>query len=852
MLRYFMIKPNSQKMMKVLQVIFLNVLVFPFLFSSNVLAAECTEAEINNSIKKFQGSEEQQTGAIKSVVKCGEEAVKLLSKTLESPIKDKTIALKSIEALQKIGGKSAVLSLIDVLKNNKQEKDIRLNAISALGDMEAKDAVPALTDIFRDKSQPSEIRAKAISRIGQINPDYNKDSVKTVNELIKVLKEESVMLSELAVNTISEIKSENLLQIIFENIQDDQIKLKVSKALGMRGWKIEKAVPILIKALKNGEEEDRNYAFKAIGDIAIALKANVKDIPDTNLNNCLASLKQIQKYINNEDKDFDTKNFSEQEIKQVKTELKNSIKVLEEEKIRFLFSFFSFLDLGLQYPIVSGLIIYICSLGIIYSLLFWCFPLKLLNINEFLKKYGDLKIPGLPDLPIKYLVLGGLFHYHPRVLNAWVASHIASAKEEFINNETVKKRKIYIPISFDLDGNRIEALSSQNLKYIFAKTQSRLLIYGEGGSGKTSLACQIGKWAMEEDQDQRLCHHKMLPILIEEDLKNEQDFISTIHGKLQDLSDELDIISTELLEQLLRKKRILVIVDHLSEMSQATQRKICPEQATFPVYALVVTSRSPQFLTQVNKTTIYPRKLSGAELVKFMEKYLQELGKENLLKDQQLLYACGDLSLLLSENSRSDRSITVLLAKLYAQVLVAFQEGEVANVPKNIPDLMLSYLNEINSNVTEDKRDNSSLHEDVKMLAWECLKVNYRPTPVKIKDIKTILGDEEGERKLQYLEKRLSLIKTLEPAQDKITFDLDTLAEYMAGLYLVENLGSNQDDWQDFLKKAEAIPDASENIKGFLLAVRDCCLVKQGEYKIPPFVVEKLTQLTALNSKPLS
>jgi hypothetical protein len=34
---------------------------------------------------------------------------------------------------------------------------------------------------------------------------------------------------------------------------------------------------------------------------------------------------------------------------------------------------------------------------------------------------------------------------------------------------------------------------------------ARLLIKGEGGAGKTSLACQIAKWAMADDPSERLC-----------------------------------------------------------------------------------------------------------------------------------------------------------------------------------------------------------------------------------------------------------------------------------------------------------------------------------------------------------
>ncbi len=50
------------------------------------------------------------------------------------------------------------------------------------------------------------------------------------------------------------------------------------------------------------------------------------------------------------------------------------------------------------------------------------------------------------------------------------------------------------------------------------------MIVGEGGVGKTSLACQIARWGMGLDEDNTrkpklLASHWMLPVLIEQDLE---------------------------------------------------------------------------------------------------------------------------------------------------------------------------------------------------------------------------------------------------------------------------------------------------------------------------------------------
>ncbi len=161
-------------------------------------------------------------------------------------------------------------------------------------------------------------------------------------------------------------------------------------------------------------------------------------------------------------------------------------------------------------------------------------------------------------------------------------------KQEFVdeNNRTVSDRKIHIPMPVVLDGKTLIPLPDANdnepnaelehkqlqraIKEKVLKEgqqgQVRLLIQGEGGAGKTSLACQIAQWGM----DKKLSNHAILPVLLEQELSEQEPLLDVIQGRLQDLTNAKEI-SSELLENLLRQKRILVIVDRLSEMGKATR-----------------------------------------------------------------------------------------------------------------------------------------------------------------------------------------------------------------------------------------------------------------------------------------
>jgi hypothetical protein len=130
-------------------------------------------------------------------------------------------------------------------------------------------------------------------------------------------------------------------------------------------------------------------------------------------------------------------------------------------------------------------------------------------------------------------------------------------REEFQQKDTVRDRNVYIPVPVVLDGETIPQLTANDLRAKFKKQRGCLLIEGEGGAGKTSLACQIAKWAVSEDETENLCEHPMLPVLIEEELNFEaatdkQPFMAAIRGQLQDLTNETEPVSEELLERLLK------------------------------------------------------------------------------------------------------------------------------------------------------------------------------------------------------------------------------------------------------------------------------------------------------------
>ncbi|GAX41682.1 hypothetical protein NIES4075_26790 [Tolypothrix sp. NIES-4075] len=805
---------------------------------------------LQNKNPKFRSSAAFALGIIGEKTETAS-AVPALIQALKND-KEADVRKDAAEALGRIGEKaaSAVPALIQALKNDK-EANVRLFAASGLRGIgkEAASAVPALAEALKSDKEP-DVRSIAVEALGRIG-EKAASAVPTLTEALKNDNEADLHSSAAeALGRIGE-KAASAVPTLTEALKNDKeadVRLSAADALGSIGEKAASAVPALIEALKdNGvasydNSKVKDYAISGLGHIAESYQDNASKLSSTDLDKAISNLGKALKTAD------DLKdNFTDEQ----KAPLHRSLYLLKKEKDSRFFD--RTLEWMVKHPWVTGALIYIIFIPSLWFALLRLRPLWLLHINNVLKPFSSFKLPdilGGGTLPIRTLLFIEFFNYRPRVLDAWVVAHIDSAKEGFGKKKTVSDRFVHVPIPVILDKNNLAHLTGKDLQPTFDKKRATLLLWGEGGAGKTSLACQLAMWAMSDDANQRISQHKMLPVLIEQELDfdvaaGEEPLTEAICGQLQALIGEAEPIAEELLAHLLRQRRILVIVDHLSEMSEATRKQIRPGDPDFTANALIVTSRLEEKLDEIPKTTIKPLRVAGDRLSSFMEAYLTQRGKRNLFDDPEYFDACRRLSLMVGR-----RNITVLLAKLYAEQMIATKEGTAIDLPNNIPDLMLAYLNELNRGAAENEPDNRTVQRDAKAIAWECLKQTFRPTTAILNDVLAALdAHDHPEARLEHLKKRLHLIDIIGSAEDKIRFALDPLAEYLAGLYLLDSYGNDKTSWQNFLTQAEATSDI-ELIKGFLLAIQDCYLAKGAEAQIPDFVAKKLATLTGLVPQP--
>lgn len=493
--------------------------------------------------------------------------------------------------------------------------------------------------------------------------------------------------------------------------------------------------------------------------------------------------------------------------------------------------------------------VYLLWVAILYLLVLRLFPLALISLNDRLKGLQPLKLSFLGSTALRVRDVLLLTSYrHPRVLEAWIEAHAEAAQVNFVSH-CQHMRHMYYPLPVAVDGKVVQELTPENLAAICAREKFFLRIVGEGGLGKTTLACQIALWAVNHDSARRLLKsHRMIPVMLERStavgsLKNMTQFIQAIRGKLQDVIGEARAISEWLCTCLLEDGRILVIVDGLSEMDDIDGRPL-PLQHDYRVAALMATSRSDGLWSEATHVDLRPLKIDSDHLSPFLNTCL---GDSSRLPDTELFEACRRLSALVGK-----RSITPLLARMFAEQLVATRPLG-TQLPNSIPELILGYLSALNRTRKAQDPDHFSIHQAAELAAWECCRRTYRASyATKAQISKAFANHQVKIELLQYLEERLQLLQPILPAALYIKFSLDPLAEYLAALWLL-HLHKSDQDWFTFLKGMDTSLAKTESAGEFLAALWDCCIHADiNEVRISGSILEEISARIQKNQKLLA
>ncbi len=747
-----------------------------------------------------------------------------------------------ISPFHSFADKVSIQTLLEYLKDKDPHKRaVGVDNLRALYP-NAKETIPALIDLLNDDTV--EVR-------DTINRAFENLGVKAVSALIKALKNKDPKVRKETARILGKAKSKRAVPALINALKDDNadVRESVISALGQVGWGAREAIPTLVIALKNQESYDTQTIAQTLEQIATGLQDEVEGgkIHILHLDPAVfGHLNSVAPVL---------KAHPDAEIRKHADPIRraNSF-LLKERELELSKWWLRLFNSEIEYPLWAFLVLFISIYILTVVIIFKSRPLLVLKIKDALPS-TDVKI-GWVRLPLEYILLIRFFLYRDSLLDAWVEQHIKSARENFRALPTVNIRKDYVPLPFRMDGELVQFninLNSESVKppeklqkaFSQLTTPTRLLVWGEGGDGKTSLAFQMGHWAMREKKDMALAEHPMLPVLI--DRKLVKNFLETVQGQLQGLIKTLTPVPGELLGHLLERKRILVIVDHFSEMDGLTQETISAELPHFTTNALVVSSRNDILNNYCEMNQVQPLRIERDRLSNFMHAYFNLKNKSELFKDSDFNQGRNRLAAMMGT-----KTANVLLAKLFAdQMIKAKEAGKyLVDLPQNIPDLIEGYVTELTMNAPMVLYDLQQTHRDIKAIAWECVGRTYRPTEAETRNLVNVL---EGEAKdvlarLERLERDLRLISFQGSKKELIIFTLDPLAEYLAGIEVFDQNQDDEEKWMKFLELSDGMEGAPNEIKGFLMAVLTCCETR-GNRVVPGSVIEGLRQRVGLDPK---
>jgi HEAT repeat protein len=499
--------------------------------------------------------------------------------------------------------------------------------------------------------------------------------------------------------------------------------------------------------------------------------------------------------------------------------------------------------------IASCIAVYSIWVGLCLVLFRW-WPLKVLSWNEALRNAVDLDIPlpfglGHLKIPTRYALFIGLLNDRSRVLDAWVDRYAGSVRQSLLQRQTVQERQIYVPLPVSIRTShttKVSALKPADLHDTCDQERWCIRILGEGGSGKTSLACQLAFWCLSCESDQRICtRHRSVPVLLEPGnlipVETGTACLSdVIRSQLQVAARLPEPLEPRLFEMLIKTRRIVVIMDGVSEMKVFTKCHGPRLEESFPACALIVTARSTDPFGEGGYVDILPQRIDSDHLIPFMNTYLAHLNVR--IDDSGLYEACRRLSIMVGK----ERGITPLLAQMFARTFVQIPDVRSSSPPPTcVPELMFTYVEVLNRAGEEDRWGDIDVLRASKRLAWECIRDTYRPGRGNKEEV--VYGkilDPVSMELFTYLEHRLRLVDTIAGASFR--FVLDPLAEYFGAIYVLEQYRADETLWKRFLESVDRASSSGKETLGFLLALNDSLEWKGISLQVPRSIVKRISE----------
>jgi photosystem II stability/assembly factor-like uncharacterized protein len=445
-------------------------------------------------------------------------------------------------------------------------------------------------------------------------------------------------------------------------------------------------------------------------------------------------------------------------------------------------------------------------------------PSSVLSLRDAL---GAASFPGAVGTVVtliqKYLLVNFLAR-QPRVLDAW----IGNVKPEFLKRwETLafsRSNPVYIPMSVEIDdgaaAKTIAKPRAPDFHELISHDRTCIQLIGPGGIGKTTLAAAMSRWLL----DATLLGHIALPIVFDEPMTDPPSAIAKfLKAMLDESAPDADFINA-----LLRKQRLVLIFDRVTEQTEDTQKTVRAVYQNLPACRLCIITARTGIEVDARTARITPVAMNSATtLTTYMEQEIARLDKVNryptVAARTSLVARLAHMLELDSGNK-----ITPLLVTMFVELVLSDTRPVDADGPMLPETTTELYLNYFLAGASRNAQSTLNYDQGVAIggrLGKLALAGRYAPSPFLKADALAVTRELIQAEALSLLEKIVSsgiLTQRNRLGKTELSFSIDTLAEVLAAYQLViEN--QNSEAW--FVQFKAQLPSDQEAAADFLNVV---------------------------------
>ena len=464
--------------------------------------------------------------------------------------------------------------------------------------------------------------------------------------------------------------------------------------------------------------------------------------------------------------------------------------------------------------------------GAVVGVIYFLFVLALYGISpaNFAGLHEWIANRGIPFSENVSKILAPFLLDTPYCLNAVVRRYRQRARQLFDKAPEVKTRPKWVPAPLLLGDELLQdyqpppakrpgkpyVAGLQEIKARLGKGDERwtLSIEGPGGVGKSAFAFEIARWASDSRADYRLASFPMLPLLLES-LGRGVDKAETVDAAAAaQLRFVMNVskISDPLLQALLSRKRVLVVIDGVSEMPALIgQGAISPDSGAVAARALVVTSRLPTNLYE--SVVIRPQGLTLSFLDRVLDGLIAaNVGSDRFNDDEREELRQHLRSLI--EDARDgvkERQVPMIVLKLMIERAdrLLKEKRQLDELPRTLSELVTDYTEQL-------LRNEPDIHfamQQARTIAQVCVGKERRPAA---RSENRYAAKEVSKEVLDKFVTAGLMVRSGEKGDPFYKFALDPIAEQLDANRLVIDIRedrADQTELDELVRRWEDLPE---------------------------------------------